>query len=85
MAALALSVGLTTVATGASAAPGRGALQGSQPAWAQSSALRGAAPAGDVVHARVYLPWRNQQQLDALTAAVSTPGSASYGQYLTAR
>jgi subtilase family serine protease len=85
VAALALSVGLTTVATGASAAPGRGALQGSQPAWAQGSALKGAAPAGDVVHARVYLPWRNQQQLDALTTAVSTPGSASYGQYLTAQ
>src|SRR3954469_8016193 len=84
-AALALSVGLTTIATGADAAPGRGALQGSQPAWAQSSALKGAAPATDVVHARVYLPWRNQQQLDTLTAAVSTPGNASYGKFLTAQ
>src|SRR3954451_19625786 len=84
-AALALAVGLTTIATGADAAPGRGALQGSQPAWAQSSALKGAAPAGDVVHARVYLPWRNQQQLDTLTAAVSTPGNASYGKFLTAQ
>jgi subtilase family serine protease len=83
-AALAFTVALTT-ATAADAAPSRGTLPGSVPAWATAKALKGAAPASDVVHARVYLPWRNQSQLDALAAAVSTPGNASYGKYLTAQ
>jgi subtilase family serine protease len=84
-ATLAVAIALTTVSTAAQAAPGRGALPSSVPSWASSNALQGAAPAGDVVHARVYLPWRNQADLDALTTAVSTPGSASYGTYLTAQ
>ncbi|NIZ91184.1 S53 family peptidase [Kineococcus rubinsiae] len=84
-AVLACTVGLSLTATAASAAPGRGALTTSRPTWAQSSALRRAASAGDVVHARVYLPWRDQASLDALTAAVSTPGSPQYGAFLTAQ
>ncbi|MPQ98469.1 serine protease [Modestobacter sp. I12A-02628] len=80
---LALAVGSVSAATGALAAPSRGALPTSVPSWATASALRGAAPAGDVVHARVYLPWRDQAGLDALATAVSTPGSPSYGQYLS--
>jgi subtilase family serine protease len=83
-AALAFTVALTT-ATAAEAAPSRGALPGSVPAWATAKTLKATAPTGDVVHARVYLPWRNQSQLDALTAAVSTPGNASYGKYLSAQ
>lgn len=71
-----------TGATGADAAS-RSAIPGSQPSWATSKALKSAAPSTDVVHARVYLPNRNQAALDAFTKAVSTPGSASYGKYLT--
>src|SRR5947209_6354175 len=69
-------------ATGADAAT-RSSIPGSQPSWATSKALKSAAPSSDVVHARVYLPNRNQAALDAFTAAVSTPGNASYGKYLT--
>jgi subtilase family serine protease len=69
-------------ATGADAAS-RSTIPGSQPSWATSKALKSAAPSSDVVHARVYLPNRNQAALDAFTTAVSTPGNASYGKYLT--
>jgi subtilase family serine protease len=82
-ACLALTAAFAAGATSASAAPARSSLPGSQPAWANSRALTGAAPATDVVHARVYLPWRNQSALDALTRAVSTPGSSSYRHFLT--
>ncbi|MEY9953368.1 protease pro-enzyme activation domain-containing protein [Leifsonia sp. EB34] len=70
-------------ASPAVAAPGRSALPGSQPAWANAKALRSAAPATDTVDLRVYLPWQNQAQAAATALAVSTPGSASYRQYLT--
>jgi subtilase family serine protease len=82
-ACLALTAAFAAGATSASAAPTRSSLPGNQPAWANSRALTGAAPATDVVHARVYLPWRNQAALDALTRAVSTPGSSSYRHFLT--
>jgi len=70
-------------ATPAAAAPGRNALPGSQPAWANAKALRSAAPAGDPVDIRVYLPWRNADTAAATALAVSTPGSSSYRKYLT--
>jgi subtilase family serine protease len=82
-ACVALTVGFAAAgATGADAAS-RSTIPGSQPSWAQSKALTSAAPSSDVVHARVYLPFRNQSALDAFTSAVSTPGSAAYGKYLT--
>lgn len=84
VACLALSAAFAAGAGSASAAP-RSTIPGSQPSWANSKALKSAAPSGDVVHARVYLPWRNQSSLTALTTAVSTPGSASYGKFLTAQ
>ncbi|MEP6852295.1 MAG: S53 family peptidase [bacterium] len=65
------------------ATPSRSPLSGSQPAWATSKAFRGEASSSATVHARVYLPWRNQSDLAATIKAVSTPGSASYGKYLT--
>lgn len=70
-------------ASPAVASPGRNALPGSQPAWANAKALRSAAPATDTVDLRVYLPWQNQAQAAATALAVSTPGSASYRHYLT--
>jgi subtilase family serine protease len=71
-------------ATGADAAS-RSTIPGSQPSWATSKALKSAAPSTDVVHARVYLPWRNQSALDALAQSVSTPGSSSYRHFLSAQ
>lgn len=63
------------------AAPTR-TLTGSMPAWAHSSALQGAVPAADHVGFRVYLGWRSDPS--AFDRAVSTPGNAQYGHYLTA-
>ena len=83
VACLALSAAFAAGATSANATPARSSIPGSQPAWANSKALTGAAASTDVVHARVYLPWRNQAALDALTRAVSTPGSSSYRHFLT--
>ncbi len=82
-ACLALTAGLTALAPGAGAAGGRSVLSGARPSWASSSALRGAAPASDTVHLRVYLNYRDPAGLAATAAAVSTPGSAAYGHYLT--
>jgi subtilase family serine protease len=72
-------------ASPAGAAPGRNALPGSQPSWANAKALRSAAPASDTVDLRVYLPWRNQAQAEQTALAVSTPGSSTYGHYLSAQ
>ncbi len=65
------------------AASGRSTLPGSVPSWANSSHLVGAANASDDVGFRVYLGWNNAASAEALARAVSTPGSASYGKYLT--
>lgn len=70
-------------ATPAAAAPGRNALPGSQPAWANAKALRSAAPSTDTVDIRVYLPWRNASAAEQTALAVSTPGSSTYRQFLT--
>ncbi|MDQ1680138.1 MAG: hypothetical protein QOI42_997 [Frankiaceae bacterium] len=79
---LATSAGLT--AGQAVAAPSaRSTLAGSQPVWANASALRSAAPATDYVNIRVYLGWRNRAAAADIATAVNTPGSASYGKYLS--
>src|SRR2546423_10041308 len=68
---------------GTAQASSRRTLPGSTPGWAQAGTLRGDAPATDRVGFRVYLGWRDGSTAEQLAAAVSTPGSASYGQYLT--
>ena len=77
-----LAVLAAVAAAGATAAPSpRAALAGSVPPWATSSNFKSATSGSDPVGFRVYLGWRG----DAAAAAqsVSTPGSASYGKYLT--
>lgn len=83
-AALALAAGLA-LATGApaGAASTRAALAGSVPSWATSSAFKTAAAPDDHVGFRIYLPWRGGDAAMKQALAVSTPGSASYGKYLT--
>lgn len=66
------------------AASGRSTLAGSQPAWANAQALKSAAPTTDYVNIRVNLGWRDEAAAQQLALAVSTPGSSSYHQYLTA-
>lgn len=67
----------------ASAAPNRTTLNGSVPPWAASNAFQANAAGTDHVGFRVYLGWRNSAQAEALATAVSTPGNAQYGKYLT--
>src|SRR5262249_39321204 len=66
------------------APPGRTALPGSTPAWARAAAARGSTATGDHVGFRVYLGWRGGDIAARLATAVSTPGSAGYGRFLTA-
>jgi len=77
-----LATGLMALPAGA-ANSGRSTLAGSQPAWANAKALRSAAPATDYVNIRVNLGLRNEAAAQQLALAVSTPGSASYHQFLT--
>ena len=73
---------LTTAAVPAQAAGGRHTLSGSVPAWATSAGFKGNANNGDHIGFRVYLGWRSDPS--AFDRAVSTPGSAEYGHYLSA-
>ena len=84
LAALVLVVPLVSVsATSAMAASGRTTLPGSIPAWANAKNFVAAASPTDNVGFRVYLGWSDPAAAQALAQAVSTPGNASYGKYLT--
>jgi subtilase family serine protease len=77
-------VGLAALApSSALAASSRRTLAGSTPAWATAKALKGAASTSGNVGFRVYLGWRNAAAAEALARQVSTPGSSSYGHFLT--
>jgi subtilase family serine protease len=82
---VAVLVGALLAAPPAGAAPSaRSTLPGSVPSWATAhNRVRAADPGADVGF-RVYLGWRDAAAAAALARAVSTPGSSSYGQYLTA-
>lgn len=70
------------IAASASAAPSpRAKLAGSVPAWAKSANFKSATSTSDTIGFRVYLGWRGNAEATAL--AVSTPGNARYGKYLT--
>lgn len=70
------------VASSAAAAPSkRATLAGSVPPWATSANFKSSTSGSDQVGFRVYLGWRGDAAATAL--AVSTPGSSSYGHYLT--
>jgi subtilase family serine protease len=76
-------LGVTVSAVPAQAVSGRATLAGSVPAWAQSANFKQAASGSADVGFRVYLRWQNEDAAVSLASAVSTPGSATYGQYLT--
>jgi subtilase family serine protease len=65
------------------ATPSPRALPGTRPAWATVAAQRGVTPPGVTISARVYLAGRDPAGLAAYARAVSAPGSAQYGHYLT--
>ena len=84
-AATALAVGVLTTAT-AQAQPtqGRMPIAGTQPAWATSARqMSQQAVTSGSTTARVYLAGQDPAGLAAYAAAVSTPGNALYGDYLT--
>lgn len=68
----------------ASAAPRKVVLSHTRPTWLSRATSLGAARAGARVSARIYLtPRGGTAALESAVKAVSTPGSASYGHYLT--
>jgi subtilase family serine protease len=80
------TIGLATACL-ASASPAaasdRAPLAGSHPAWATAhNKVADADPAGKLTF-RVYLKLRDQAAAEAAAQAVSSPGSASFRQYLT--
>jgi subtilase family serine protease len=85
-AATALAVGALTAAAGttAAAAPARVPIAGTLPTWATASARMARQPAmAGTLTARVYLAGQDPAGLAAYATAVSTPGTALYGHYLT--
>lgn len=83
-AAGALTLGGLTMAS-AAPRPARSAIANTHPDWAVAANRVGAgAVTSGTVNARIYLAGRNQAGLAAYATAVSTPGNALYGHYLTA-
>jgi subtilase family serine protease len=81
--ALALVASASASAFSLAGQPNRATLRGSAPAWASSSNYAGAADAASTVGFRVYLGWKGGDAAVVMARAVSTPGSPSYGQYLS--
>jgi subtilase family serine protease len=77
-------IGAATAGTGlAASSPGKHALTGSVPPWAQAAQKVGASDKNARVDFRVYLASRGGDAAAQLATAVSTPGSAGYGKFLT--
>ncbi len=72
------------IATPAGAAtPSTTTLANSRPSWATASAKVGDLAASQQLSFQVYLPLRNESAAEAQALAVSTPGNAAYGHYLS--
>jgi subtilase family serine protease len=62
----------------------RAAIGGTHPAWANEASRTSSAPVtSGTVSSRVYLVGQDPAGLSAYATAVSTPGNALYGQYLS--
>src|SRR3954451_7304695 len=83
-AASALGVGCLVAAAGADAIAPRTAVPHTMPAWVDHATRVGPASDDASMTLRVYLaPRGGVENLKAAVAAVSTPGSASYRQFIT--
>ena len=80
----AIAAALTVTAGAAGAATGRHTLPGTTPQWANAHQRSGAASGSTAIAGRVWLQYNHAGQALALARAVSTPGSSSYRQFLTA-
>ncbi len=82
--ACALAAGILPPTALAQQAPARAAIGGTHPAWANESRRVSPAPVtSGTVSARVYLAGQDPAGLSVYATAVSTPGNALYGQYLS--
>ncbi|MEO6821581.1 MAG: protease pro-enzyme activation domain-containing protein, partial [Candidatus Nanopelagicales bacterium] len=83
----AAALGLALVVPAAQATPANGhrtlLLRGSSPGWAASAKPVSKTPGSQQLSLTVILQGRDQAGAAALAAAVSTPGGAQYGQYLS--
>jgi subtilase family serine protease len=77
------AVAVTSVATGAAAAPSPHAVPDSMPRWTPQARALGATPTSQRVNFGVLLKMRNESSAVATLQRVSDPDSASYGQWLT--
>lgn len=77
-------VALAATSLPAGAGVSRTTLPGSTPAWARAANRVGTPDTSQKVDFRVYLPWQNGDAAAAYALAVSTPGSAGRGQFLSA-
>jgi subtilase family serine protease len=83
-AAATLAVGVLTSTAAAQPSTARAGIAGTHPKWATSSTRMSSRPVtSGTVTARVYLAGQDPAGLAAFAAAVSTPGNALYGHYLT--
>jgi subtilase family serine protease len=83
-AASALCAGAIAAAAPGQLASPRPAIPGTHPSWANASARISPQPVtAGTVSARVYLAGQDPAGLAAYAAAVSQPGNASYGHYLS--
>jgi subtilase family serine protease len=81
---LSLAFAGSTVASAAPARPaGRVAVPNAQPSLGRATST-GNASAGQRIDVKLYLADQHTAELDAFVTAVSTPGTAQYGKYLTA-
>ena len=83
-AAAALCAGAIAAASPSQASSPRSAIPGTHPSWAVASTRVSAAPVTTgTVNARVYLAGQDAAGLAAYAAAVSQPGNADYGHFLS--
>jgi subtilase family serine protease len=83
-AAATLAVGVLTSTAAAQPSTARAGIAGTHPKWATASTRMSSRPVtSGTVTARVYLAGQDPAGLAAFAAAVSTPGNALYGHYLT--
>ncbi len=73
----------TTLSTRATAAAASSSLTGSRPTWALKATDLGALPSSQRVDFQVVLAVRNAAAAEQEVAAVSTPGSSTFHQFLT--
>jgi subtilase family serine protease len=80
----ALAAGILPTPALAQTTTARAAIAGTHPTWANDSRRIAAAPvASGAVSVKVYLAGQDSAGLSAIAAAVSTPGNALYGHYLS--